>query len=73
MNMKKQYKIIMAAIVMLLVLNVVYSKEEENIPTVEEPIEKESTIHVGLPNDTELRVTYEDTFHKLTWMDDRVP
>jgi hypothetical protein len=70
MNMKKQYKIIMAAIVMLLVLNVVYSKEEENIPTVEEPIEKESTIHVGLPNDTELRVTYENTFHKLTWMEE---
>ncbi len=51
---------------MLLVLAVGYSKGEVNIPTGEEPIEKEITIHVGLPDDPELRVAYEDTSRKLT-------
>jgi hypothetical protein len=66
--MKKQYKIIIPAMAMLLlVLAVGCSKEEENIPIVEEIIEKEITIHVGLPGETELRIAYEDTSHKLTW------
>jgi hypothetical protein len=69
--MKKQLKIIMPAMAMLLVLAIGCSKEDDNIPIVEEPIEepteKEIAINVGLPNVTEHRVAYEDTSHKLTW------
>lgn len=69
--MKKQFKIFIPAMAMLLVLAIGCSKEDDNIPIVEEPIEepteKEITINVGLPNVTEHRVAYEDTSHKLTW------
>ncbi len=51
----------------LLALAIGCAKEEENIFTLEEAIEKEITIHVGMPDDTGLRVAYEDISLKLTW------
>ena len=69
--MKKQYKIIMLVMAILLVLAIGCSKEDDNIPIVEEPIEepteKKITIYVSLPDVTEPRVAYEDASHKLTW------
>jgi len=66
--MKKQFKIIMHVITMLLVLVIGCTKD--NIPIVEEPIEepteKEITIQVDMPDNTELRVA-ENTFFELTW------
>ena len=62
--MKKQFKIIMHVITMLLVLVIGCTKD--NIPIVEEPTEKEITIQVDMPDNTELRVA-ENTFFELTW------
>ncbi|RNC64407.1 right-handed parallel beta-helix repeat-containing protein [Proteiniphilum sp. X52] len=64
--MKKQYKRILPATVILLLV-AGCAEEMMNVPTAKETVGKQITIHAGMSGDTGTRVAYDDVSLKLTW------